>query len=186
VFNGGVKARALIPIATAAAALVAGCGGGNSGTQTSAAEQSASTPAPTTPPRSIPSPPATTDQPRPNPNKKVKQPGKSSSQAPLKVTHRYTCNGKPLKALSAAGPVKVQPEIVKPGQAFTVTVTDKSVKVAVVTLTGVAAKPIQVEGHPQDGQVTARLAMPGYASCGNKLLEVEGDLSAEAYVGVAR
>jgi hypothetical protein len=82
--------------------------------------------------------------------------------------------------------VKVQPEIVKPGQAFTVTVTDKSVKVAVVTLTGVATKPIQVEGHQQDGQVTAKLSMPGYASCGNKLLEVEGDLSAEAYVGVAR
>ena len=185
-FNAGVNARAVIPIAAAAAALVAGCGGGSSDTQTSAAEQSTSTPSTTTPSRTIPSPPATTDQPRTNPNKKVKQPGKSSSQEPLKVTHSYTCNGKPLKALSAAGPVKVDPEIVKPGQAFTVTVTDKSVKVAVVTLTGVASKPIQVEGHPQDGEVTAKLSMPGHASCGNKLLEVEGDLSAEAYIGVAR
>jgi hypothetical protein len=181
-----VKARALLSLATAAVVLIAGCGGGNSGTQTSAAQQSTSTPAATTPPRTIPSPTATTDQPRPNPNKKVKQPGKSSSEQPLKVTHSYKCNGKPLKALLAAGPVKVDPAIVKPGQAFTVTVTDKSVKVAVVTLTGVATKPIQVEGHPQDGQVTAKLSMPGYASCGNKLLEVEGDLSAEAYVGVAR
>ena len=185
-FNEGVNARALVPIAAATAALITGCGGGNSGTQTSAAEQSNPTPSTTAPPRTIPNPPATTDQPRPNPNKKVKQPGKSSSQEPLKVTHSYTCNGKPLKALSAGGPVKVDPEIVKPGQAFTVTVTDKSVKVAVVTLTGVASKPIQVEGRPQDGRITARLSMPGYASCGNKLLEVEGDLSAEAYVGVAR
>jgi hypothetical protein len=60
------------------------------------------------------------------------------------------------------------------------------VKVAVVTLTGVARKPIQVDAHEQQGRLTARLEMPGYAECGNKLLEVEGDLSAEAYVGVSR
>jgi hypothetical protein len=54
-----------------------------------------------------------------------------------------------------------------------------------VTITGVASKPIQVEGHDTGNGVAARLTMPGYASCGNKLLEVEGDLSAEAYVAVA-
>jgi hypothetical protein len=188
VFNGGVNAKALILVA-AAAALMAGCGGGNGNGDTStqaAGQRSTVNGQPSTTPQPA-TPSTTTDQPRPNPHRKVKQPRRgSSSKEPLKVTHSYTCNGKPLKALSAAGPVKVDPEIVKPGQPFTVTVTDKSVKVAVVTLTGVASKPIQVEGHPQDGQVTAKLSMPGYASCGNKLLEVEGDLSAEAYVGVAR
>jgi hypothetical protein len=49
----------------------------------------------------------------------------------------------------------------------------------------VAAKPIQVQAKEQGGKLAATLKMPGYASCGNKLLEIEGDLSAEAYVGVS-
>jgi hypothetical protein len=60
------------------------------------------------------------------------------------------------------------------------------VKTADVSLTGVASKPILAQGREQGGRLTATLEMPGYASCGNKLLEVEGDVSAEAYVGVRR
>jgi hypothetical protein len=81
--------------------------------------------------------------------------------------------------------VAVKPKVVKPGQSFAVTITDPSAKVAVVSLAGVAAKPIQSNATEQNGKLTATLRMPGYASCGNKLLEIEGDLSAEAYVGVS-
>ena len=108
------------------------------------------------------------------------------SKLPLKVGARYTCAGKPLKALSAQGPVVVKPKVVKPGQSFAVTITDPSAKVAIVSLAGVAPKPIQQNASEQSGKLTAMLTMPGYATCGNKLLEIEGDLSAEAYVGVSR
>jgi hypothetical protein len=67
-----------------------------------------------------------------------------------------------------------------------VTITDPSAKVAIVSLAGVAPKPIQQNASEQGGKLTATLKMPGYATCGNKLLEIEGDLSAEAYVGVSR
>jgi hypothetical protein len=87
--------------------------------------------------------------------------------------------------LSASGPVKVDPAVVKPGQSFTVTVTDRSVKVADVSLTGVSTTPIVAHGVAADDGMVARLKMPAGASCGNKLLEIEGDLSAEAYVGVS-
>jgi hypothetical protein len=107
------------------------------------------------------------------------------SKLPLKVGGRYTCGGKPLKTLSAAGPVVVKPKVVKPGQSFAVTITDPSAKVALVSLTGVATKPIQSSAKEQGGRLTATLKMPSYATCGNKLIEVEGDLSAEAYVGVS-
>ena len=70
--------------------------------------------------------------------------------------------------------------------AFTVTVTDRSVKVADVSLTGVSSTPITAHGVGADDGLAARLRMPRSASCGNKLLEVEGDVSAEAYVGVSR
>ena len=63
----------------------------------------------------------------------------SSSSAPLRVAAPYTCQGKPLRAIAADGPVKVDPAIVKPGQSFTVTVTDRGVRMADVTLTGVAS-----------------------------------------------
>ncbi|MGZ4201671.1 MAG: hypothetical protein ACXVRH_06410 [Thermoleophilaceae bacterium] len=110
----------------------------------------------------------------------------SSSAAPLRVSAPYTCNGKPLRAIAADGPVKVQPAIVKPGQSFTVTVTEPGARVADVTLAGVAAQPILVKGALRSGALEAKIRMPAYASCGNKLLEIEGDISAEAYVGVGK
>ena len=107
------------------------------------------------------------------------------SKLPLRVGSAYTCKGQRLKALSAAGPVAVKPKVVKPGESFAVTITDPRAKVALVSLTGVSTKPIQSNASEQGGKLTATLKMPGYASCGNKLIEVEGDLSAEAYVGVS-
>jgi hypothetical protein len=98
----------------------------------------------------------------------------------------YKCNGKPLKAINADGPVRLDPAIVKPGQSFAVTITDPSAKVALVNLAGVAPKPIQSNATEQGGKLTATLKMPGYASCGNTLVTVEGDVSAQAYVGVGR
>jgi hypothetical protein len=81
--------------------------------------------------------------------------------------------------------VKVEPPVVKPGQSFTVLVTDRSAKVAQVTLTGVSSTPIVANGVGADEGLAAHLKMPAGVSCGNKLLEIEGDLSAEAYVGVS-
>jgi hypothetical protein len=101
------------------------------------------------------------------------------------VGGRYTCKGKPLKELSAGGPVVLKPKVVKPGQSFAVTITDPNAKVALVSLAGVAPKPIQSNAKEQGGKLTAILKMPSYATCGNKLIEVEGDLSAQAYVGVS-
>jgi hypothetical protein len=165
------------------AAVLAGCGGGGkSGT--------AGTPATTTPAASQvptatpPAPTATTGTP-PTHHRRRPQPLEDST-LPLKVGARYTCAGKRLKALSAQGPVVVKPTIVKPGQSFAVTITDPSAKVAIVSLAGVAPKPIQQNASERGGRLTATLKMPGYATCGNKLLEIEGDLSAEAYVGVSR
>jgi hypothetical protein len=165
------------------AALAAGCGGGNKQAATTTAPP-AHEPAPVatpTAPAQNAAPTATTNTP---PTKHRRK--QSSSSAPLEVSAPYRCNGKPLRSISAAGPVNVKPAIVKPGQSFTVTVTDPAAKVAVVSLAGVAPKPIQVSAKPIAGHVAATLTMPGYATCGNKLLEVEGDVSAEAYVGVAR
>lgn len=113
------------------------------------------------------------------------QGGPSSSSAPLRVTAPYTCRGKPLRAIATDGPVKVEPAIVKPGQTFKVTVTDPGVKMAQVTLTGVSSRPIIANGVLRTGVTQALIRMPTYAGCGNKLLEIEGDLSAEAYVGVS-
>jgi hypothetical protein len=109
----------------------------------------------------------------------------ASSSVTLEVSSPYKCNGRPLRAIEASGPVAVKPAIVKPGQSFTVTVTDPSAKVADVTLAGVASTPILAHGRLAGDHVAATLTMPRYASCGNKLLEVEGDVSAEAYVGVS-
>jgi len=165
------------------AVVLAGCGGGgNSGTTTTVGATAPSTrhPAPDT----QPSPTATTGTP-PTHHRRRPQP-LEDSKLPLKVGTRYTCQGKPLKALSAQGPVVVKPAVVKPGQSFAVTITDPSAKVALVSLAGVAPKPIQSNASEQGGRLTATLKMPGYATCGNKLLEIEGDLSAEAYVAVSR
>jgi hypothetical protein len=165
------------------AAVLAGCGGGSSKTTTSTVGATA----PATshlPPATPPSPTATTGTP-PTHHRRRPQP-LEDSKLPLKVGTRYTCQGKPLKALSAQGPVVVKPSVVKPGQSFAVTITDPSAKVALVSLAGVAPKPIQSNASEQSGKLTATLKMPGYATCGNKLLEIEGDLSAEAYVAVSR
>jgi hypothetical protein len=165
------------------AAVLAGCGGGSSKTTTSTVGATA----PATshlPPATSPSPTATTGTP-PTHHRRRPQP-LEDSKLPLKVGTRYTCQGKPLKALSAQGPVVVKPSVVKPGQSFAVTITDPSAKVALVSLAGVAPKPIQSNASEQSGKLTATLKMPGYATCGNKLLEIEGDLSAEAYVAVSR
>ena len=123
------------------------------------------------------------DQPQaqPRPGARPPAPPRCGSAAP------YTCDGKPLRAIAADGPVKVEPAIVKPGQSFTVTVTDPGARVADVTLAGVARpadhRPRRAEGRRAWRRV---IRMPAYATCGNKLLEVEGDISAEAYVGVSR
>jgi hypothetical protein len=109
----------------------------------------------------------------------------STSSTQLKPTGGYTCKGKRLRTLSPDGPVKVEPPVVKPGKSFTVLVTDRSVRVAHVTLTGVSATPITADGVAADEGLVARLKMPASAGCGNKLLEIEGDVSAEAYVGVS-
>jgi hypothetical protein len=177
-------ARAAVLPAAAAIAL-AGCGGGSSG-NTATAPSQGTEPA-TTPTTPAQQPTATTGVP-PKHHRKKPQPLETggSSTAPLRVTSRYTCNGKPLRAIAADGPVKVRPAIVKPGQTFAVVVTDPSAKVALVSLAGVAPKPIQSNASARSGRLTATLRMPSYATCGNKLLEVEGDVSAEAYVGVSR
>jgi hypothetical protein len=181
VLNGGVKKFAAPLVA---AAVLAGCGGGSSNTTTTAPAAQETAPA-TTPTAQQPT--ATTGVP-PKHHRKKPQPLETggSSTAPLRVTTRYTCNGKPLRAIAADGPVRVKPAIVKPGQSFAVIVTDPSAKVALVSLAGVAPKPIQSNASEQNGKLTATLKMPSYATCGNKLLEVEGDVSAEAYVGVSR
>jgi hypothetical protein len=180
VLDGGM--RPAIAAALLLAAATAGCGGGDHQTATGTAP-AAHEPAPvTTPTAPARQPTATTNTPPPKHRKKP-QP---LSGEPLRVSRPYRCNGKPLKAISAAGPIEVRPAIVKPGQSFTVVVTDPTVKVALVSLAGVAPKPIQAPAITRGGHVAATLEMPGYASCGNKLLEIEGDLSAEAYVGVAR
>ncbi len=177
-FNRGVRRTAFVGTAALLVA-VAGCGGGGSSkTQASAPAQSA--PAVST---TITETTRTTSRaPKPKP---ARQSPTTNSSAPLTVSSKYTCKGKPLRGLSGSGPVKVDPPVVKPGQSFTVTVTDRSVRVADVSLTGVSSTPIVAHGVAADDGIAARLKMPAGASCGNKLLEIEGDLSAEAYVGVS-
>lgn len=166
-------------------AVLAGCGSGSGpSTQKTTSGAGSTAPAVSTPQSASSTPTATTGTP-PTHHRRRPQP-LGDSKLPLKVGGRYTCQGKPLKALSAQGPVVVRPTVVRPGQSFTVTVTDPSAKVAIVSLAGVAPKPIQSNASEQAGKLAATLKMPGYATCGNKLLEVEGDLSAEAYVGVSR
>jgi hypothetical protein len=167
------------------AAVIAGCGGGGGNQTASAPAPATSTPQAATPPTS-PSPTATTNTPPTKHRTKPQPLEDSGSTRPLHVGPAYTCNGKPLKGIQAAGPVKITPAVVKPGQSFAVTVTDPSAKVALVSLAGVAPRPIQSNATEQGGKLTATLKMPGYATCGNKLVEVEGDVSAEAYVGVGK
>ena len=170
--------RCATALAIAALAGVTACGGGSKQHAVSAAGPAPVAPATTATAPAATLPPAT----KPKPHRA--QPAGGSSAAPLRVSAPYTCNGKPLRAIVADGPVKVQPAIVKPGQSFTVTVTEPGARVADITLAGVAPQPILVKGAVRSGALEAKIRMPAYASCGNKLLEIEGDISAEAYVGV--
>jgi hypothetical protein len=164
------------------AVVLAGCGGGS--TTTASAPATAPPASDLRPPTSSsPSPTATTNTP-PTHHRTKPQPLTTPSSAPLHVGASYTCHGKPLKAIKADGPVKLDPPIVKPGQSFAVIITDPRAKVALVNLAGVAPKPIQANAKERGGKLVATLRMPGYAGCGNKLVTVEGDVSAQAYVGV--
>jgi len=157
------------------ALLAVGCGGGGKGSPAQPSTTVAQSAPPVT--TTITLSTATT--------RRVETHSTTAHSSVLKPTSAYTCKGRPLRALSSDGPVKVDPPVVKPGQSFVVLVTDRSAKVAQVTLTGVSATPIVANGVGADGGLAARLKMPAGASCGNKLLEIEGDLSAEAYVGVS-
>jgi hypothetical protein len=173
VFNRGVGRTATVAIFLAL--LAAGCGGGGGG-ETSTQQSTTlaqSAPRITT---TITVSSATT--------KNVETHSTTVRSSALKPASGYTCKGKALRALSSDGPVKVEPPVVKPGQSFTVLVTDRSVRQVQVTLTGVSATPVVANGVGADDGIAARLKMPAGATCGNKLLEIEGDLSAEAYVGV--
>ena len=175
-FNRGVRRTA---IAVATTLLLAACGGGSKKQPQQASAPVQSAPAVTT---TITE--STTSAPKATKPSHSVGTATVTTSSPLKVASAYTCKGKPLHALSASGPVKVDPAVVKPGQSFTVTVTDRSAKVVDVSLTGVATTPIVAHGVAADDGLAARMKMPKAVSCGNKLLEVEGDVSAEAYVGV--
>jgi hypothetical protein len=98
----------------------------------------------------------------------------------------FRCDGKRQRALSASGPVEVDPPVVAPGEAFTVTIADPSARAALVQLAGVTDLPIQATAQPSGGRLRATIRMPSRATCGNKLITVEGDVSGQAYVGVRR
>lgn len=176
-----VKAAAT---ALLAGLLVAGCGGGGKDrTTTSAPPPAASVPAMQAPATSPPSVPTATTNTPPTQHRTTPQP---SSNEPLKVGSSYRCGGRRLKTLDARGPIDVRPAVVKPGQVFTVRITAKNVQVAVVSLAGVSRIPIQANAKPQNGNLVATIKMPAGAGCGNKLLEIEGDMTAEAFIGVSR
>ena len=172
--NRGVGRTATVAIFVAL--LAAGCGGGGDGDTSSRQSTTLAQSAPRI---------TTTITLSGELTRTVRLSPTTTKSSGLKPASAYTCNGKALRALSPDGPVKVEPPVVKPGQSFTVLVTDRSVKVAQVTLTGVSATPITANGVGADEGLSARLKMPRSAGCGNKLLEIEGDLSAEAYVGVS-
>ena len=164
------------------AAVTAGCGGGGNGsTGTAAKPPTSALPPPTSSTPSVPT--ATTNTP-PTVHRTTPQPSNPSTQ-PLKVGSSYKCGGSTLKTIDARGPIKVKPPAVKPGQSFTVKITAKNVHVAVVSLAGVSLKPIQSNAKEQNGQLVATLKMPPHAGCGNKLLDIEGDVTAEAFIGVS-
>ena len=111
--------------------------------------------------------------------------GSGGDQTIRPVGPPYACGGEELRALSSTGPVRLDPRVVRRGQSFTVTITEPAADLAVANLTGVSERPISVEAQPSSGRLRATLRMPADAPCGNKLVTVEGDVSAEAYVGVS-
>ena len=103
-------------------------------------------------------------------------------RGPPPGTRTYTCDGDGLSTLPPEGPVRVEPEIVAPGDRFTVRVTEPGAREVLVSLAGASDQPVSASG-PASG---VTLTMPREATCGNKLLTVEGDVSALAYVAVRR
>lgn len=103
-------------------------------------------------------------------------------RGPPPGTRTYVCEGAELETLPPDGPVDVQPDVVAPGGRFTVRVTERGAREVLVSLAGASDEPVSATGRA--GAVT--LTMPRSATCGNKLLTVEGDVSALAYVGVSR
>ncbi|HEY1596306.1 MAG TPA: hypothetical protein VGF74_12980 [Thermoleophilaceae bacterium] len=173
-------------VAVLIAAISAGCGGGShSNTNTSAAQPPTSDlRPPTSQPQTAPT--ATTNTPPKKHRTKPQplEPANSSTQ-PLTAGSTYKCGGGTLKTIDAHGPIVVKPAVVKPGETFTVTITAKNAHVAVVSLAGVSDKPIQANAKPEGGNLVATIHMPPKAGCGNKLLDIEGDLTAEAFIGVS-
>jgi hypothetical protein len=171
-------------VAVLIAAVSAGCGGGshsNTNTGPATAAPTSALPPPTS---SVPT--ATTNTP-PKKHRTKPQPVEpaNSSTQPLTAGSTYKCGGGTLKTIDAHGPIVVKPAVVKPGETFTVTITAKNAHVAVVSLAGVSDKPIQANAKPQGGNLVATIHMPPKAGCGNKLLDIEGDLTAEAFIGVS-
>jgi hypothetical protein len=137
------------------------------------------------PPPQSPQPTATTNTP-PTHHRRKPQPLENTSTAPLRAGSTYQCGGSALKTIDARGPIKVQPPVVQPGHTFAVTITAKNVHTVVVSLAGVSLKPIEATAKPDHGNLTATIKMPAGAGCGNKLLDIEGDLTAEAFIGVSQ
>jgi hypothetical protein len=178
----------LAATALLSAAVIAGCGGGNHSNTSTNAAKPATTPATSDlPPATSPSVPTATTNTPPKKHRTKPQPLEpaNSSTQPLTSGSTYQCRGRRLKTIDAHGPVVVKPAVVKPGQSFTVTITAKDAQVAVVSLAGVSLKPIQANAKPQGGNLVATIHMPSGAGCGNKLLDIEGDLTAEAFIGVS-
>jgi hypothetical protein len=165
-----------------AALLLAGCGGDDND------ETEAAKPPPTTSATTeTTSPTATTNEPPgarrgEPPGETVPEPAEDQTVRPAEETYR--CRGEELRALDAPGPVEVEPKIVKPGQSVTVTITEGNA--AIVNLTGISDEPISAPAMRIGDELRAVLLVPRNAGCGNKLITVEGDVSAEAYIGVSR
>lgn len=103
-------------------------------------------------------------------------------RGPPPGTRSYTCGGEELSTLPPDGPVTVEPEIVMPGERFTVGVTEPGAREILVSLAGASDQPVSASGDASG----VTLTMPEGATCGNKLLTIEGDASALAYVAVSR
>jgi hypothetical protein len=99
---------------------------------------------------------------------------------------RYECDGRELRAIAPDGPVRVVPPVVAPGERFAVEIDEPGARTALVSLAGASNLPISAEAERSARGLRAVLTMPRGASCGNKLLTVEGDVAAEAYVAVRR